>query len=327
MDRFNAILERFSAAIDSLSKKKSAPAPPPVSSGGGGGTQKKKDPPSSPSSPGAAPGKLSETATASPTAEGQVKAAGFDQADFGTFRDVIASKESGGRYDIQGGSGNSYSGRYQLGAAARQDAARFLGEKYQGDSDSARATFRKDPEMQERYFAAYTRANDSYLKGTPEYDALDKRGKLEVLAYAHNAGAGNAIKWLKSGRQGSFRDGNNTKSSDYSKEVKAAFGGAAPPKLQQAAVTVKPGVTPAGTPAATQQQIAQTVAQPPPQQQPQVTVAPMNMSTPQPQSPPSSGGGQPAQMSSGRQAPPMGASNDDNFFILYSKMVYSIVDG
>ena len=89
----------------------------------------------------------------------------------------------------------------------------------------------------------------------------------------------------------------------------------------------KPGVAPAGTPAATTQQIAQTVSQPAQQQQPQVTVAPMNMSTPQPQAPQSSGGGQPAQMSSGRQSPPMGASNDDNFFILYSKMVYSIVDG
>jgi hypothetical protein len=90
----------------------------------------------------------------------------------------------------------------------------------------------------------------------------------------------------------------------------------------------KPGVAAAPTPAATTQQIAQTVAQPPPQQQSQVNVVPINLgSQQQPQRPASSGVPQPAQMSSGRQAPSMNASNDDNFLTLYSKMVYNIVDG
>ena len=91
----------------------------------------------------------------------------------------------------------------------------------------------------------------------------------------------------------------------------------------------KPGVTAASTPAATTQQIAQTVSQPA-QQQPQVTVLPINLGNQQqqqPQKPASSGAPQQAQMSSGRQAPSMNASNDDNFLTLYSKMVYNIVDG
>ena len=40
---------------------------------------------------------------------------------------------------------------------------RFLGETFQGDSEAARKTFREDKQMQERYFAAYTRANHQTL--------------------------------------------------------------------------------------------------------------------------------------------------------------------
>jgi len=184
--------------------------------------------------PGAQPtfdGTRASGAVTSATAQGQVKKAGFDQSDFELFRDVIAQKESRGRYNIQGGSGNYYSGRYQLGPEARQDAARLLGETYQGDDEAARKKFREDPEMQERYFAAYTRANHGYLTGTPEYDRLTPQGKLQVLAYAHNAGWSEAVKWLKSGRSKSFRDGNDTKSSDFADAVKAAQEGGARPSF------------------------------------------------------------------------------------------------
>ena len=196
-----------------------------------------------PAPPGAQPtvdGTRASGAVTSATAQGQVKKAGFAQSDFELFRDVIAQKESRGRYNIQGGSGDMYAGRYQMGAAARQDAARLLGETYQGDDEAARKKFREDPEMQERYFAAYTRANHGYLTGTPEYDRLTPQGKLQVLAYAHNAGAGNAIKWLKGGRSKSFRDGFNTKSSDYADAVKAAQGGGARPSFPPPAAAPSP---------------------------------------------------------------------------------------
>lgn len=156
-------------------------------------------------------------------AKEQVSKAGFDQSEFVLFRDVVAKIESGGKYDIQGGSGDMYSGRYQMGAAARQDAARFLGETYEGDTEAARKKFREDPEMQERYFAAYTRANhETLMRLSPEYRELTKEGKLQVLGYAHNAGAGNAVDWLKSGMSDSFRDGFGTRSDKYSTSIRKA---------------------------------------------------------------------------------------------------------
>ena len=79
----------------------------------------------------------------------------------------------------------------------------------------------------------------------------------------------------------------------------------------------------------TQQQVAQAVSQPPTQQKSQVTVAPMNMASPQTQS--AGQGGKsipPPQMSVGGVSVPFfSSSNTDNFLTLYSKIVYNIVDG
>ena len=156
-------------------------------------------------------------------AKEQVSQAGFGESEFALYRDVVAQIESGGEYDIQGGTDDMYSGRYQMGAAARENAARFLGETYEGDTEAARKKFREDPEMQERYFAAYTRANhETLMRLSPEYRELTKEGKLQVLGYAHNAGAGNAVDWLKSGRSESFRDGFNTRSDKYSTSIRKA---------------------------------------------------------------------------------------------------------
>jgi len=173
-------------------------------------------------------------------AKEQVSKAGFDQSEFILFRDVVAKIESGGKYDIQGGSGNAYAGRYQMGAAARKDAARFLGETYEGDTEAARKKFREDPQMQERYFAAYTRANhETLMRLSSEYRGLSKDGKLQVLGYAHNAGAGNAVDWLKSGRSESFRDGFNTRSDKYSTSIR---------KAQERRRSVPPSEQPRGVP-------------------------------------------------------------------------------
>jgi murein DD-endopeptidase MepM/ murein hydrolase activator NlpD len=156
-------------------------------------------------------------------AKEQVSQAGFGESGFLLYRDTVAQIESGGKYDIQGGSGDMYAGRYQMGAAAREDAARLLGETYQGDSEAARKKFREDPQMQERYFAAYTRANHGYLmSGSPEYKNLSQEGKLQVLGYAHNAGAGNAIEWLRGGMSESFKDGFGTRSDKYSTSIRSA---------------------------------------------------------------------------------------------------------
>ena len=156
-------------------------------------------------------------------AKQQAASAGFGESEFTLFRDTVAQIESGGEYDLQGGSGNMYSGRYQMGAAARQDAARYLGETYEGDTPEARQKFRNDPEMQERYFAAYTRANHEYLmRGSAEYRSLSKEEKLQALGYAHNLGWSAAAAWLSRGRTGSGEDGFGTKSDMFAQNIRKA---------------------------------------------------------------------------------------------------------
>lgn len=156
-------------------------------------------------------------------AKEQVSQAGFGESEFTLYRDTVAQIESGGKYDIQGGSGNLYAGRYQMGATAREDAARLLGETYQGDSEAARKTFREDKQMQERYFAAYTRANHQYLMNrSPEYKELPKEEKLQVLGYAHNLGWRSAAEWLARGRTSSGADGAGTKSDTFANNIRKA---------------------------------------------------------------------------------------------------------
>ena len=157
----------------------------------------------------------------SKTAREVVSSMGFTQPDFDTFKGVVAQIESGGKYDIKGGSGDHYDGRYQLGAEAKTDAARYLNVPNPGHTPESRQRFREDSEMQERFFAAFTKANHTYLMGNPEYrDATSKR-KLQILGYAHNQGMGGAEKWMTTGEVGA--DGFGTKGTKYTDEIRKAF--------------------------------------------------------------------------------------------------------
>ncbi len=86
-------------------------------------------------------------------------------------------------------------------------------------------------------------------------------------------------------------------------------------------------IAPAQT-AQMQQMKAQSISQPPPKQQPQVNVIPMDLSGASQQQ---QGGGSivqpPQQQKVGPTVPFLSPSNPDNFLVLYSKMVYNIVDG
>lgn len=92
-------------------------------------------------------------------------------------------------------------------------------------------------------------------------------------------------------------------------------------------------VVPASTQAVTQQQQIRTIAQPPPQQQLQTNIIPIDMSGGGQQQTQSSGGGgggisaPPPTRQSGPTAPFLSSSNPDNFLVLYSRMVYNIVNG
>ena len=150
-----------------------------------------------------------------------VASMGFSQEDFDVFRNVVASIESGGKYDIAGGSGGHYDGRYQLGAAAKTDGARYAGVEDPGHTPEAREAFRKNPQLQEALFAGFTKANHTYLMGNTEYKNANPRRKLQILGYAHNQGMGGAEKWMTTGVVGS--DGFGTKGTKYTDAIAAAF--------------------------------------------------------------------------------------------------------
>jgi len=149
-----------------------------------------------------------------------VKSMGFTSEDWDLFRNEIAKIESGGKYDIAGGSGGHYDGRYQLGAAAKTDGARLARLPDPGHDPASRESFRKNPPLQEKLFAGFTKANHTYLMRFPEYKNANRQRKLEILAYAHNQGMGGAAKWMKTGKVGA--DGFGTKGTKYSEAIAAA---------------------------------------------------------------------------------------------------------
>lgn len=146
---------------------------------------------------------------------------GADQKTWDIFRNTIAKIESGGRYNVAGGSGGHYDGRYQLGAAAKKDAARLFGIKNPGHGPAARAAFRSDPNLQEKLFAGYTAANDGYLSSEPKYKGKTVPQKLQILGYAHNQGWNGASNWLRTGKVGA--DGFGTKGTKYTDALAKAF--------------------------------------------------------------------------------------------------------
>jgi hypothetical protein len=118
---------------------------------------------------------------------------------YDVFRSRIAAIESGGRYDIMGGSSGRFAGKYQMGGAEIAESARSLGEPV-----PTREQFLHDPSMQERFMEAYTLAHHQWLMShSPQYAALSPEEKLAVLGYAHNQGAAGASRWLRTGIAGS----------------------------------------------------------------------------------------------------------------------------
>jgi hypothetical protein len=145
---------------------------------------------------------------------------GHDQGEWDVYRSTLGEIESSGRYNIAGGSGNHYDGRYQLGAPAKTDAARILKVPDPGHTPSARAAYRADPKKQEQFLAGITIANHGYLmNGSKVYRGLSKDKQLEALAHAHNQGWGNTKNWLETGIDASV-DGNNTSGTKHSNAVR-----------------------------------------------------------------------------------------------------------
>jgi hypothetical protein len=150
---------------------------------------------------------------------------GMDETDWASFKKEVAKIESGGKkdpYRVKGGANNHYDGKYQLGKLAKLDAADLLGMNI-GHSKEDRDSFRKNPALQERAFAAFTAKNhNTLMKKSDIYRKLSKGQQIAVLGYAHNQGATAASKWLSSGKVGS--DKFKTKGTKYSDAIADSLG-------------------------------------------------------------------------------------------------------
>jgi hypothetical protein len=321
LDRFNSILDRFSTAINAFNTKKPRPT---TASGGASPAPTKEGEKGAPGTPGApgAPADFSGSANA--------------EKSFNYFISQGYSKEQ-----AAGIVGNLM----QENRALDPNVANAIGHKGIAQWDPkirypALVKFSKerglDPntlEAQLQYF---------------EHEMVTGSGGLSKKRFLAEAKTVEQSAVLM--RKGFFRPGESEAMDanriKFGQQVLSTYGGVAKQgkpgvegKSGEKGTPGKPGVSttqlttskvePAPTPAATQQQIAQTVSQPPVQQTSQITVAPMNMASPQTQStkvgdnaiPP------PAMSKGGISVPFLSSSNNDNFLTLYSRIVYNIVDG
>jgi GH24 family phage-related lysozyme (muramidase) len=329
LDRFNAILERFDAAISSMTKKPAA-APRAPAGGGGGAAESETPPPSSP--PGPSPG--GAVATGSEQQKTEALIAGEEGVRLQAYQNPGDVPTIGyGQTKINGRS-------VRLGDTMTKEQA-TAGLRSNIESHRARAVRDIGKESwdnikDENSKAVLTSLAYNYGHVPSSVVVAAKTGDPKKIA--------DAVRGLSDPSNKSYDSrliGRRNREADFimSGKIQKADkdflpGGklAAPGTVPSTTVTTtpaKPGVAAASTPATTTQQIAQTVSQPA-QQQPQVTVLPMAMnagSTPPPPKPPSSGGSPAPNMTSGRMLPSLSSANHDNFLTLYSKMVYNIVDG
>jgi muramidase (phage lysozyme) len=323
LDRFNSILDRFSVSINAFASRK----PPSPSSKQSGTAPPPKDDKKTPPPMGPGPGSGVSQDVSQAIEDPNVKA----------FLDVLAKPESGGRYDISVG-GKTFKDMSKhpemYNAELNSDAAgryQFLSTTY---NPIARRLGLKDFSPQSQDLAAV-----QYLKDLGVLDEIqsgdpkkieDAKRRLQKSTWTglRKYGEGQASKYFLERK--SYYSKNITNKQQLTQNINnltTTQPGQTPIKSELKPTS--PKVTPAPTPAATQQQIAQTVSQPPVQQTSQITVAPMNMASPQTQStkvgdnaiPP------PAMSKGGISVPFLSSSNNDNFLTLYSRIVYNIVDG
>jgi len=123
-----------------------------------------------------------------------------------TYKQKLGNIESSNTYNIIGGSGDDYDGKYQFGRIAKKDIGL-------GHTPDERDSFRNDPKAQEKALTKFTKLNYKRLMKNPKFAKMDTDQQMGVLAYAHNQGAGGASNWLNTGIEG--KDGFGTLGTKY----------------------------------------------------------------------------------------------------------------
>jgi len=316
VDRFGAVVDRFSNILDALVGKKKEGNVTVTSSGGS------SPPPSpSPSPPGT---QGSPGVQIKDDAQGLAEL-GLTQKEWDVYKQGIADVESAA-YTQMGGAGGRFAGRYQMGDEALTEAAKVL-----GISKPSRQEFLNNPQLQEKMYLGYTISNYRYMQNlSPEFKNMTREQQLAVLPMAQ-LGIGNLSNQLRTGQIS--KDAWGTPTTKFTEAVKRRqqeaglkpFG----KNIPSADAMKSPQVSVSLAQTQIAQQRAASVAQPPPTQvASSVNVLPINLSSTQQQS---GGGGQvissPPSQKNGPSVPLLPSSNPDNFLVLYSKIVYNVVDG
>ena len=332
LDRFNGILDRFSAAINSLSTVKRSQ---PSSGGGGGGTT----PPPAKDKSGGGGGGAAGTAS-DVTADTKEEKAWLQtlrktegtagQDGYGkVFGGQVVKELSEGKLTVEEAAKMSETGKLPDRLGGKQIAYGKYGGRvsgatgaYQFMPGTLRAAARRagvdlntpmTPEVQDKLALAHLQAIGIDPTKAATETTIRKAGGSAGWAGVHGEATGQTKRTVKE-----------------SLAIYNQFYGSATATTKPQTTPQKPStVAAAQTQATNAQQVAQSVSRPPTQQPAQVTVAPMNMASPQTQStkvgdkaiPP------PVMSKGGVTLPFLSSSNNDNFLTLYSKIVYNIVDG
>lgn len=158
------------------------------------------------------------------------KAIGISDQQYNAFREAVASIESsGGKYQLRGGSSKRFSGAYQIGGKEIQEVAKRLGEtaptmKVKGRrTPVANEQFLNDPRMQERYFDEYVTMHHERLMKNKKYAAMAPEDRIKIHGMAHNAGAGAASKYIRTGQIS--RDAAGTHPEKYAHRIGTQLAG------------------------------------------------------------------------------------------------------
>ena len=348
LDGLSAVIDRFSKAIDSLVKGSSGKKSSGSSSGGGGGSagnaEKPKETPGA--TPGASPGGAVLPQQGTPE-EFRIAAAlaseggsGVDATDIlQVASNRIASGKYGKTYTDVFAQPDQFEGVFSRGLSkyknikTKEDAAKFLGVST-SEIDQRLAAIR-DPKLRAQSAelvqgALEFRAAPQYYQQEGLVKGMDANGRFYNSKWRGTAGSNQFLTGPKDPKISGPAQIQLSTSQPTSQAAQVAQAQAAPgtqaqvAQAQAAQAQAAPG---------TQAQVAQrvsTVSQPA-QQKPQINYLPIDMSGGEQQAQQPSGGGgisaPPPTPQSGPSVPFLSATNTDNFLVLYSRMVYNIVDG
>jgi hypothetical protein len=134
----------------------------------------------------------------------------FSKDEYKALTQGVADLESGGKYDISGGAGGHYHGRYQMGQTEIRESATELGL-----SPPSIEEFRKNPELQEKLYERYTLDHYNKMMKDPAFAAASHEKQLEALGAAQ-LGTTAGLKWLHGG---SSADAWGTPTSSWANSV------------------------------------------------------------------------------------------------------------